>query len=283
MAATDQVAAGRLDLSVMFAPDGIAQATRHRLPVEQIHLDGGAMLVFNTVAKPFGDPRVRKAVVLALSGAQINDADFRGAGSLAHGIFAATSPVATCAARHAGERSRPGPGVVRTDHGERTRQLPFVMVVPDTPKLVEVAGHIRDTLNRYPGVAAQVQAADTVDFIRTVRKGDWTWNVALTQQWFSDPEPGLYDFLYSASSTNLTGYANPAVDKALDAARATVDQAARRDALHRRPNGVDPGRSVVGVPGVRGGGGGQARPRRRAAVRRRHRHVGPGRPGGMRP
>lgn len=226
----DDVAAGRLDLSVMFAADGIAQAGRRHVPVEKTGLDGGAMLMFNTVATPFSDLRVRKAVVLALSGADINNAYFQGAGSLAHGVFSGTSPLAsTQLAMPENDPAQAG-AVFAQITANGTRELPFVMVVPDSPQLVKVAEHIRDTLNRYPGVAAQVQAADTVDFIRTVRKGDWTWNAALTQQWFSDPEPGLYDFLYSASSTNLTGYANPAVDKALDAARTTVDQAARRDA-----------------------------------------------------
>ncbi|WP_345679103.1 ABC transporter substrate-binding protein [Yinghuangia aomiensis] len=226
----DEVSAGRLDMSVMFAPDGVARAAERRLAVDQIHLDGGAMLMFNTVATPFGDPNVRKAVVLALSGADLNNTYFKGAGAVAHGIFSAASPVANGQLVMTENDPEQARALFAQITADGKRRLPFVMVVPNTPTLVKVAEHIRDVLNRFPGVDAQIQAADAVDFIRTVRKGDWTWNAALTQQWFSDPEPGVYDFLYSASSTNLTGYANPAVDKALDNARATVDLVARREA-----------------------------------------------------
>ncbi len=113
--------------------------------------------------------------------------------------------------------------------GSGSRPLRFVLVVPQAPTTVKVAEYIRDTVNAYPGVDAQIQTAGPTDFIRTVRKDEWTWNLALTQQWFSDPEPGLYDFLHSTSATNLSGYRNPAVDKALDRARENTDRSTRRD------------------------------------------------------
>lgn len=49
----------------------------------------------------------------------------------------------------------------------------------------------------------------------------------------ADPEPALYDFLRPGSAANTTGYNNPVVTEAMNAARTTTDTGARRDAYIR--------------------------------------------------
>jgi peptide/nickel transport system substrate-binding protein len=228
--AVDAVAGKRLDATVTFDPMAAARAAERKLGTERIDLNGGSMMIFNTAAAPFDDRRLRQAVAFALDAAEIDRRFYDGKGTVAHGIFSGASPVAS------GQLTMPqaDPAQARALFaqvtGNGTQNLPFVLLVPQAPITVKVAEYVRDTLNQYPGITVQVQVTDVPDFIRTVRKGAWTWTAAMSQQWIMDPEPVLHDFLHSASSANVTGYRNTAVDEALDAARVTVDQAARRDA-----------------------------------------------------
>lgn len=226
----DAVADRRVDATVTFDATTAADAAERKLGTERIDLDGGSMLIFNTAAAPFNDVRLRRAVAFALDPAEIDQRFYEGKGTTANGVFSKTSDLASVQLL----MPRADPAQARalfaqiTSNGART--TPFVILVPQAPTPVKVGEYIRDTLNAYPGVAAQVQVTDVPTFIQTVRKDAWTWTVALSQQWIADPEPTLYDFLYSTSSANVTGYRNVVVDRALDAGRLNAHVDIRRDA-----------------------------------------------------
>lgn len=231
--AADETARGRLDASVLFRADARSYAAQGKLDTEQIRLDGGSMLIFNTAAAPFNNAEVRKATALALSSAQINQRFFRGEGIPARGVFSGGSPVANPQLAMTENQPDQARALFARVTAGGTKPLRFVMVVPQVPLTVAIGEYIRDTLNAYPGVEMQLQTVDAEDFITTVRKDDWGWGAALGEQWFSDPEPGLYNFLHSTSTANLSGYRNPTVDKSLDAARTAVTPDTRRDAYTR--------------------------------------------------
>ncbi|HSA51200.1 MAG TPA: ABC transporter substrate-binding protein [Yinghuangia sp.] len=230
---TDEVAGGRLDASVLFRADARSHAAQGKLQVEQIRLDGGSMLIFNTAAAPFNDPETRKAAALALSSAQVDERFFGGEGLPARGVFSGSSPVANPQLAMTENQPDQARALFARATAGGTKPLRFVVVVPQAPLMVAIGEYIRDTLSAYPGVEMQVQIADAEDFITTVRKDDWGWSAALGQQWFSDPEPGLYNFFHSTSKSNLSGYHNPTVDKALADARTADAPAVRRDAYTR--------------------------------------------------
>ncbi|WP_436778332.1 ABC transporter substrate-binding protein [Yinghuangia sp. YIM S09857] len=224
----EEISRGRVDATMTFDPTPVADAKDRKLGVAEMPLHGGAMLAFNTAAAPFDDVRVRRAVALALDVADIDTRFYQGKGSPAQGVFTSTSSVANIQLAMPQNDPEQARNLFAQVTRDGTRTLAFVLLVPEAPTVVKVAEHIRDTLNRYPGVAAQIQVTDVPTFIQTVRKDAWTWSAALTQLWLADPEPGLYDFLLSTSSANITGYKNPVVDKALNDSRVATDTTMRR-------------------------------------------------------
>lgn len=226
----DEIARKRVDAFMTFDPTAATEAADRKLAVQTIALHGGAMLAFNTAAAPFDDVRVRRAVALALDTRDIDTRFFQGRGTPARSIFAGSSQIASVQLTMPQNDPEEARNLFAQVTRSGTRPLAFVLLVPQSPTSVKVAEHIRDTLNAYPGVAAQVQVTDVPSFIQSVRKDAWTWSAALTQQWLADPEPGLYDFLVSTSAANVTGYRNAAVDKALNEARMATDQDRRRQA-----------------------------------------------------
>jgi peptide/nickel transport system substrate-binding protein len=229
----DTIDRGAVDASVLFDPLVVARAAQRKVGVQRIDLNGGAMLIFNTGATPFTNSTARRAVALALNTTEINQRFYGGEGTVARGVFSSTSRVANS------QLSAPqgDPAEARALFAQitagGTKPLRFVLLAPQSPTTVKVAEYMRDTLNTYPGVDVQLQVCDVPTFIQTVRKDAWTWTVALAQQWLDDPEPELYNFLYSASAANTSGYRNPVVDKALDQARQAMDIDSRRDAYTR--------------------------------------------------
>lgn len=223
------------DLMVTVDPANIGLGKSKGLGVEELHLNGGAMVLFNNLKGPFTDVRARQAVAYALSGAEINDKFYNGAGTPAKGIFGSTSPLANnqvSAPENNGDKAKELFDQV-TKNG--TKPLQFTYITPAAPTTVDVARFIQQKLSAYRGVEMKIQQVDIATYIRTVRKGGDGWTAAVGQQWIDDPEPGIYDLLHGgmAAFGNSAGYDNATVNKALDEARLTTDTGERRDAYTR--------------------------------------------------
>lgn len=218
------------DLTILVDPENIARGRDRGLHVEELRLNGGAMVLFNTLHPPFDDPRARKAVALALSSKEINDRFYGGAGTPAKGVFSATSPLANI--QLTAPQNDPAQAARLFDEvtANGTKPLEFTYIVPSSPATVAVARFMQEKLGLHRGVAMRIEEVDIATYIRKVRKGTPGWTAAVGQQWIEDPEPGIYDLLHSKSFSASSGYRNPVVDAALDQARRSIDPATRRNA-----------------------------------------------------
>ncbi|MGA4545751.1 ABC transporter substrate-binding protein [Uniformispora flossi] len=223
------VAGGQADLTVSVDPGIIAQAKDHGLAATSLDLHGGQMLAFNNAKPPFDDPRARRAVSLAIDPAELNKLIYDGKATVAHGVLSS--------ARLGGAQLAPQPG---TDKAEAQRlfdelaaagkPLDFGLLVTQNPTTAKVAEYLQSRLGAFRNVHMRVDAVAAAQFVpRQQIQRDY--QATLTQQWIDDPEPALAQLLTSASKQNWLGYANPAVDQAFAAARATTDPAARTAAF----------------------------------------------------
>lgn len=80
------------DLTITVDPENIARGRASGLGVEELRLNGGAMVLFNTLRPPFDDPRARRAVAPALDSEEINERFYAGAGTPAKGRRASSAP-----------------------------------------------------------------------------------------------------------------------------------------------------------------------------------------------
>ncbi|MGR6999752.1 ABC transporter substrate-binding protein [Yinghuangia aomiensis] len=237
--------------------------------------NGGAMVLFNTTTGPFADPRARRAVALALSGSEINDKFYKGAGTPAKGIFSSSSPLANNQIAAPENDAAQAAQLFDEVTGNGAKPLAFTYVTPAAPTTVAVAKYMQAKLAAYRGVSMSIREVDVPTYIGTVRKGSGAWNAAVGQQWIDDPEPGVYDVLNAASFANLSGYNSPTVNAALDEARRTTDTTARREAYTPRPAPGEPGHAVLGVPGGGRRGLVDVQGRRPSALQRRVDPLGP--------
>ncbi|WTW97508.1 ABC transporter substrate-binding protein [Streptomycetaceae bacterium NBC_01309] len=218
------------DLMVTVDPENINLGRDRGLGVEELRLNGGAMVLFNNLQGPFADPRARKAMALALSGREINETFYSGAGIPAKGIFSSTSPLASIQLAAPENNQAEAQKLFDEVTANGTKPLAFNYIAPSAPTTVEVARFIQQKLSAYRGVTMKIQQVDIPTYIRTVRKGSPDWSAAVGQQWIEDPEPGIYDMLHSQSLGNSSGYNNKDVDRALEEARRSTDTEARRTA-----------------------------------------------------
>jgi peptide/nickel transport system substrate-binding protein len=228
-----EVEKGGIDLTVAVDPLAAAQAEDKKLGVQRISLNGGQMIIFNTLVAPFKDLQARRAVVYALSGKEINDKFFAGEGTPAKGIFAAASPVANIQLAASEDDKDRAKQLFENVTAGGTKKLKFTYLVPQAPASIRVAEYMKSVLNSYPGVEMEVKVVDIATYVTTVRAGNENWAVALNQNWIDDPEPGIYDFLHTGSFQNNSNYSNAGVDAALEEARKTTDPIKRRDAYTR--------------------------------------------------
>ncbi|MGR7002609.1 ABC transporter substrate-binding protein [Yinghuangia aomiensis] len=188
----------------------------------------------STTSRPFTDVRARQAVAYALSGTEINDKFYNGAGTPAKGIFGSASPLANNQLSTPENNADKAKELFDQVTKNGTKPLQFTYITPAAPTTVDVARFIQQKLSAYRGVEDPAgghrhlhphgpQGRRRLD--RGGRK----------RQWIDDPEPGIYDLLHGgpAAFGNSAGYDNPEVNKALEAARSTTDTADRRDAYTR--------------------------------------------------
>lgn len=221
------------DLMLTVDPENIVLGENRKFGVEELRLNGGAMMLFNNTVPPFNDPRARKAVAFALSSTEINDKFYSGTGNPAKGLFSSTSPLANI--QLTAPENDPAQAAKLFDEvtNNGSKPIEFTYIAPSAPTTVEVARFIQQKLSQFRGVSMKIQEVDIANYIRIVRAGQKGWQSAVGQQWIDDPEPGIFDMLHSRSPTNSAGYASPEVDAALVEARLSTDQETRRAAYTR--------------------------------------------------
>ncbi|MDI2129416.1 ABC transporter substrate-binding protein [Yinghuangia seranimata] len=229
----DAIDAGDADLGEVTDPAVEKAAKKAGLGLVSLNLNGGLMVVFNTRKAPFNDPAARQAVVDSMSANEINDRFHQGAGTPAHGIFDSTSPLANI--QLAPRENDPEKARAAFDRLTSGGTRPFVfsfMTTGSTPgTLEEETLYMQQQVQRFPGVTMRAESVDVATLTRRLIAGDF--DMALSALWMNDPEPNLFDFLRPGSPANLTGYTNPVVTEAMNAARLTTQTDQRYDAYLR--------------------------------------------------
>jgi peptide/nickel transport system substrate-binding protein len=200
-------------------------------------------VAWNAARPPFDDPRVRRAMTLAIDRGSLIDALWRGyarvaVGPIPHGIWAREPeleplPFDPGAARallaEAGFRDGDGDGVL--DRGGRPLRFEILTNSGNRTRTA-AATLIRDQLRRV-GVDAQPRPVDFQllgDLTRAksfdASLGGWAVDTTL------DIRP-LFHSAEIGDGWNIVSYARPEVDRALEAARAATDLAVARDQLRR--------------------------------------------------
>lgn len=103
----------------------------------------------------------------------------------------------------------------------------FTMLVFQQTLDQDRAKFILTEFNKLKNFKAEIQVNDSPTNIGKVLAGDYQWS-----SWgfpTLDPEPGLFNTARSGLPTNYSKYSNAEVDKLLDEARATADNAKRYD------------------------------------------------------
>ncbi|WP_346012186.1 ABC transporter substrate-binding protein [Streptomyces sp. SID3343] len=236
--ANKAIQAKKADLTITTDAQNIAAAREMGLVGEDSRLNGGLMVAFNTRKPPFQDPAARRAVVLGLSGAEIDRRYFGGRGNSAQGIFDSRSPLANINLSAPENRPEEARALFAKLTNDGKKPFVFRYLVPDSPKPRQVAEYIRQTLEQYPAVTVIVEVADMASLVTRASGNDFDSTVF--QLWADDVEPTIYQFLHSKGGlSNVTGYANDIVDAALEDGRRYTDAASRRDAYTRLQNQVN--------------------------------------------
>lgn len=235
---------GAAELTVSTDAVLIGDARKRGLGVGEIPLNGGLMVAFNVrpaaadkkaPARALNNADLRRALVLSLSTTDIDQRFYQSAGAPAKGIFDSSSPLANI--QLASPENEPAEAtrlfMKETQNGAKPIELSFV--VPDSPKARMIAEFIKGRVEQLSNgsVKLNIAALDIPTFIKTTSL-EQNFDIATFQLWADDPEPVLYQFLHSQGGlSNLTGYNNPQVDAALDAARRQTDTGLRSEAYVR--------------------------------------------------
>lgn len=224
---------GDLDMTVTVYAADLGSAQAADLEVDRLYLNGGGMIQFNTKAAPFKDRDARLAVAYALDGAEINEQVYHGKGVEARGLFSESSPLANIQVSAPQTNAQKATELFAKVTKNGTKTLEFSYTGTGSPLSEQTAHLIQKRLNAFPGVRMTINTVSIADYLAQVRPGQATWQTTVGQYWIDDPEPLLYDLLYSGSTRNMTGISSREIDNALTLARRTTDPTARRDAYTR--------------------------------------------------
>lgn len=226
----DEILGGNVDLSVLGAGYRDAQTLDQSGKARDAQLKPVLLteVVFNTRTGPTADPRVRKAIQLAYDYEGGLKAIRLGNGQIANGPLPATMPC-------------------RPDLPAASRDLDAARA------LLKEAGHdsLSLTMHYQPQIEVQRQEATLLQsnlaeigielklepvtfaaYMGMLASFDTIPQMMLLDDFAQFPDPGAMlfkGFRSTATGTNRSGYANPEVDKLLDQAIATADDAKRCD------------------------------------------------------
>ncbi|MGW1988649.1 ABC transporter substrate-binding protein [Embleya sp. NPDC001921] len=206
----------------------MGDARKAGLPVLTEAKSGGFMTLFNTSRPPFDDPRARRAFALIMDPTQRAKVVTDNAGKplstfLRPGSdFAA--PDAPMPANNRAEAQR-----LLDALAAEGKPLSFTYSTYNSPGSHVTAEYWLAQLAEMKNISMKTEFLEGTQYLQKVQiqrqfdAGEFVLS-------FDDPEPVLYNFLHSKGQDNHMQWKNPAVDQALDRARAGTDVPTRRAA-----------------------------------------------------
>lgn len=190
---------------------------------------GSPAFTFNNTAPPFDDPRVRRAVIMAVDREALVRSQYGDEAVAATNFAAPDSPWFT----EAGNLPEYDPEAAQALFNEIAAETgaPVSMTLFGFQNAPLITQFVQTSLDQYENVEVELVVYDSPTGIGRVIQGDYqmsSWGYP-----FLDPDPGLYRFAHSQQSTNFSHYSNAEVDALLDEARLTRDHDARYAAYEK--------------------------------------------------
>jgi 4-phytase/acid phosphatase/peptide/nickel transport system substrate-binding protein len=207
-----------------FEADNIQRAKKDAtLQVLSYAGSGAAVNVFNTKVAPLDDVRVRQALVMALDRKKFSQALTNGLARPASNPYGDGSWVKCKDDGALPEDPKKAAALIK----EYGKPVSFKMLFTATPR-GRANGQILQQFWKNIGVNMEIEQVDqaTIPARAFQRKFDITpWRIVD----FPDPDVQMFANFYSKSPLNLANYTNPELDKLLEHARVTADEAARSE------------------------------------------------------
>jgi 4-phytase/acid phosphatase/peptide/nickel transport system substrate-binding protein len=204
--------------------DSIQKAQKDpKLTVHTYVGSGAQVYAFNTKVAPFDDLRVRQALVMAIDRKKMSQAITNGLSRPATNPFGEGSWV-KCKDDGALPTDVEKAKALIKDYG---KPVEFKMLVTATPRGRNV-GQVLQQFWKQIGANMEIEQVDQATVVPRafMRQFQLTpWRIVD----LADPDPQMYANFRTGSPVALANYSNPELDKLLDRARVTADQAKRID------------------------------------------------------
>ena len=220
---------GNLDLIERLAPTDVEQARQDRR-LKLADIVGLAYLGIDInlgngprADTPVGrDPRVREALELSIDREALNQVVFNGA------FLPGNQPVPPESRYYAASVPMPKRDVAKAKAllaAAGHPSLTIDMMVPSTSEDQAVA-QVLQSMAQEAGITLKLSVVEFATSLQEQVKGNFeTYLIGWSGR--IDPDGNIYNFKHSAGSLNYTKYHNAEVDRLLDDARATLDEAGR--------------------------------------------------------
>lgn len=221
----NSLVAGESDLMLISDPVLQSRAAAEGFQVADWVSNSGRTIMFNLTRPPFDDVRVRRAVQLAIDVDDLSAVLGDGQIAVARSIFNEQSEFYD-------DRYRfPGP-----DRDEAQRLIDEYVEETGEPLSFTLSGgsasrpdaeYFQAQLGQLDDVEVEILLEDNARSIeRSVEKN---YDAHLSGFVFVDPEPILYDTLHTDGGVNLSGYSDPEMNEALEAAISSFDPDVRAE------------------------------------------------------
>ncbi|MBL7502687.1 ABC transporter substrate-binding protein [Frankia sp. CNm7] len=188
-------------------------------------MQGGVTFLFNQAKAPFDDVRARQAVVLALDLDEINQQVFEGGAEIPKTLFSPDSPFYDASLTLPVNQPEQAQALF-DELAAEGRPVSFTINTTSGSASASYAKAIQTQLSTYDNVTVEVAQTDVPTHSAGLR--NHTFQLASSGAQSVDPEPALYAALHSTGSNNYGSIKDSAIDRGLDAGRASSDEATRR-------------------------------------------------------
>ncbi|MEA2837343.1 MAG: peptide/nickel transport system substrate-binding protein [Bradyrhizobium sp.] len=207
-----------------FDADNIQKAQKDpRMTVHTYVGSGAQVYAFNTKAAPFDDVRVRQALVMAIDRKKMSQAITNGLSRPATNPYGEGSWV-KCKDDGALPTDIEKAKALIKDYG---KPVEFKMLVTATPR-GRTVGQVLQQFWKQAGANMEIEQVDQATIVPRafMRQFQLTpWRIVD----LADPDPQMYANFKTGSPVALANYSNPELDKLLEDARVTPDQAKRNE------------------------------------------------------
>jgi len=204
-------------------------------------LSGGVGLGMNARFAPFDDPRAREAVAKAIDRQAINEAVYEGKGDVPETLFAKGSPFYTDTPLTAHDPA--GAKKLFDELAAEGKPVEFTFSAYQASQSRRVGESVQAQLSTYDNVKVKLEVLDFPAATAKTNNGEFQMTHGLSPA-ISDPEMSLYQLLHTGSPSNVTGFSDAQMDKALELGRTSSDPDERKAAyktVAERINAMNPG------------------------------------------